>query len=78
MRRAPKQTQIAEVILSAADRGEYLNVTQIHAGLPYKCAYGSLRKTLKVFEDRNLITKVRTGMCVTIKPNLTLYHWFRS
>jgi hypothetical protein len=78
IRRGKKQAQIAQVILQAADSGEYLTVSQIWDALPYKCAYGTLRKMLKVFEDRKMIEKERTGMSVTVKPMLLLYQWYRT
>ncbi|QIG69067.1 hypothetical protein EVB77_033 [Rhizobium phage RHph_N1_10] len=77
IRRGEKHKQIAGIILQAADEGRFLTVSEIHAGLPYACAYGSLRKIIKLFEEREWVTKERAGMSVLIKPNLLLYQWFR-
>jgi hypothetical protein len=78
IQRGKKQCEIAEIILKAADDGIFLNVTEVHEMLSWNNAYGTLRKTLKVFEDRKLIVKERAGMCVLIKPTASLYHWFRK
>jgi hypothetical protein len=77
IRRGEKHREIAEVILKATDEGRFLSVSEVHSSLSYECAYGSLRKIIKLFEDRSWITKERAGMCVLIKPNAALYHWFR-
>lgn len=77
IRRGKKHREIAGLILAAADEGRFLTVSEIHAGLSYPCAYGSLRKIIKLFEDRNWVTKERAGMSVLIKPNPLLYQWFR-
>jgi len=76
--RTKKQSEIAGIILKAADQGMFLNVTEIHEMLSWQNAYGSLRKTLTSFEDRKLIVKERAGMSVLIKPTADLYHWFRN
>lgn len=76
-RRGEKHRKIANVILTAADEGRFLTVSEIHAGLPYTCAYGSLRKNLDAFEEKKWIEKERAGMSVLIKPTPSLYHWFR-
>ena len=77
VRGGEKHTEIARIILTAADGGRYLTVSEVHGQLSYGCAYGSLRKILKLFEDREWITKERAGMSVLIKPNLELYARFR-
>lgn len=77
MMRTKKYCQIAEIIMKAADEGEFLTQIEVWRRLPYTCAYGSLRKNLDVFEDRKLIMRERAGMVVLIKPMLLLYHWFR-
>jgi hypothetical protein len=76
--RTKKQREIADIILRAADQGTFLNVTEIYEMLSWNNAYGSLRKTIKSFEDRNLVVKERAGMCVLIKPTQALYDWFRN
>ena len=75
--KAPKFEEIAGIILKAADRGEFLSVSEIHGRLSYSCAYGSLRKNLKLFEDREWIAKERAGKSVLIKPTTALYQHFR-
>jgi hypothetical protein len=77
IRRGDKHREIAGIILTAADDGEFLSVLEIHGKLSYECAYGSLRKIIKLFEERKWITKERAGMSVLVKPNLLLYQWFR-
>ncbi len=77
VRRGEKHSEIAGIILKAADEGRFLTVTEVHASLSYACAYGSLRKILKTFEERKWITKERAGLSVLIKPNPLLYQWFR-
>lgn len=77
IRRGDKHREIAGIILKAADDGQFLSIIEIHDSLSYNCAYGSLRKIIKTFEDRKWITKERAGMSVLIKPNSLLYQWFR-
>lgn len=77
IRRGEKHAEIAGIILTAADEGKFLTVTEIHESLSYGCAYGSLRKIIKLFEEREWITKERAGMSVLVKPNKLLYEWFR-
>ncbi|QIG75606.1 hypothetical protein EVC20_035 [Rhizobium phage RHph_Y2_17_1] len=77
IRRGGKHREIAGIILKAADEGRFLTVTEIHESLSYGCAYGSLRKIIKLFEERDWVTKERAGMSVLIKPNMLLYRWFR-
>ncbi|OCP21911.1 hypothetical protein BC361_25420 [Ensifer sp. LC54] len=77
IRRGEKHAEIAGIILTAADDGKFLTLTEIHENLSYGCAYGSLRKIIKLFEERNWITKERAGMSVLVKPNKLLYEWFR-
>jgi DNA-binding MarR family transcriptional regulator len=72
-----KQTQIANILLAAADRGEYLTLSDLHAALPYKCAYGSLRKNIDALEAKEWIERSRAGKFVYLKPKDLLYAWFR-
>lgn len=75
-RRTDKQQIIMKVLFDAAAAGEFLNVKQIHARLPYRCAYGSLRRSLEHLEKHGAIVKERAGMCVLIKPTQLGYGWF--
>ncbi len=77
VRKDGKYAEIARVIMTAADAGEYLTISEIHQKLPYACAYGSLRKNLDALEEKKMIQRERAGMSVLIKPMLLLYQWFR-
>lgn len=77
-KRTDKQRIIMKVIFDAAGQGEFLNVRQIHARLPYTCAYGSLRRSLEHLEKHGAIVKERSGMCVLVKPTQIGYAWFSS
>lgn len=75
-RRTEKQKIVMKIILDAAQRGEFLNVTEIHAALPYVCHYGSLRGTLDFLESHGVIVKERAGMSRLVKPTSLAYAWF--
>lgn len=77
IRRGERHTQIAETILKAADAGEFLTQIEVWERLPYKCAYGTLRKMIDTLEDRKMVMRERSGRFVVIKPMLLLYQWYR-
>lgn len=77
VRKDGKYAEIAKIIMTAADAGEYLTIKEIHEKLSYECAYGSLRKNLDALEAKKMILRERAGMSVLIKPMLLLYQWFR-
>lgn len=76
--RTPKQKIIMDLIFKAVSAGEFLNISDLHARLPYKCAYGSFRMSLKYLEKHKLIEKEKTGNSTLIKPTSNGYAWFQS
>jgi len=77
-KRTDKQRQIMHLVLEAADNGTFYTVTELHQALPYTCAYGSLRTSLRFLVKRGIIELERAGMFKIIRPTPSAYDWFRS
>lgn len=65
------------IVFLAAGEGRFLTIGELHASLPYSCAYGSLRMSVNHLVKHGCLEKVRTGMSVTLKPTSTGAAWFR-
>jgi predicted transcriptional regulator len=76
-RRTQKQRQIMDIIFGAVDRGQLMNVTEIHAALPYACSYGALRISLRFLKEHDLVTYETAGGQNFYKPTAKAYAWFR-
>jgi hypothetical protein len=74
--RTKKQRIIMAILLRTVGAGEFMNVTQLHAALPYKCAYGSLRMSVDALEANGFIVKERAGMSILLVPTKSAYDWF--
>ncbi|RWN25295.1 MAG: hypothetical protein EOR96_34505 [Mesorhizobium sp.] len=67
-----------KIVLEAADQGRFLTQPEIHALLPYTCAYGSLRTSIKFLDRAGVIVRHRSGIVCTIKPTAKAYILFRA
>lgn len=76
-KRTDKQRMIVGLILTAADNGTYYTVTELHQALPYTCAYGSLRTSLKFLRQRGIIELEKSGTFKLVRPMPAAYDWFR-
>ncbi|WLR90990.1 hypothetical protein [Shinella zoogloeoides] len=77
-KRTDKQRQIMHLVLEAADNGTFYTMTELHQALPYTCAYGSLRTSIKFLVARGIVTKERAGLSKIIRPTPSAYDWFRT
>jgi hypothetical protein len=76
--RTKKQREIVEMILRAADSGSFLTIKEIHAGLSYTCAYGSLRTSLKFLVGKGILERRKAGSQTLLIPTAEAYAWFRA
>ncbi|MBA8881715.1 hypothetical protein FHW16_005460 [Phyllobacterium myrsinacearum] len=76
--RTDKQKAIMEIIFRHVNAGKFLSVRELHALLPYSCAYGSFRMSLKQLEIHRIIEKEKAGRSALVKPTKLGYDWFRS
>jgi hypothetical protein len=76
-RRTQKQRQVMEIIFAAVDRGQLMNVRQIHQALPYGCTYGALRTSLRFLKEHELLVYETAGNQNFYKPTAKAYAWFR-
>lgn len=76
-KRTDKQRQIVHLILTAADEGTFYTVKELHEALPYTCAYGSLRTSLRFLRERKIIELERSGQVKFVRPLPAAYDWFR-
>jgi len=76
-KRTDKQRQIMFLVLEAADVGSFYTITELHQALPYKCAYGSLRTSLRFLSKRGIVELERSGMSKIVRPTIKAYDWFR-
>lgn len=74
--RTKKQQQIMAIVLAAANAGEFLSVSEIHARLPYTCAYGSLRTSLRFLVKQEVLVRETAGRFSLMKPTLKAYRLF--
>jgi hypothetical protein len=72
-----KQRAILECVLKAADAGNFYNIRELHATLPYENHYGSFRCSIKFLEKHRLIEKEPAGRSSLIKPTSLAYVWLR-
>lgn len=77
-KRTDKQRQIMHLVLEAADAGTFYTVTELHQTLPYTCAYGSLRTSLRFLVKRGIVELERSGMSKIVRPTIKAYDWFRT
>jgi predicted transcriptional regulator len=75
--RTEKQRQIMNILFDAVDHGEELSVKEIHARLPFTCAYGTLRDHLNRLKNYDLVYYEKAGMFNYYKPTAKAYAWFR-
>lgn len=75
--RTKKQREIMQIILAAADQGEFLNVKQIHSRVSYTCAYGSIRTSMRFLVKAGVLARERAGTSSLMKPTLKAYELFR-
>lgn len=75
--RTEKQQIIMDLILKAADEGRFYNVTELHQALPYTCAYGSLRTSLRFLRRHGMIVNEKAGNFNLLRPTSKAYSFFR-
>lgn len=78
LKRTPKQRAIVQTILKAADDGKLYTLPELHAALPYKCAYGSMRTSLRFLEAGGVILREKAGHFTLIRPTSLAYALFRK
>lgn len=76
--RTDNQRAIMSLVLKAADEGRFYTVKELWEALPYTCAYGSLRTSLKFLRKTGIVVTEPAGSFRLVKPTREAYAWFRS
>ena len=77
MIKTEKKTKLMNLILSLADEGEFLQITDLHKQCPYDCDYGSFRRMIDRLEKDGVIIRERAGLGKIVRPKLRAYDFYR-
>lgn len=79
VRLTKKQKNVMGFILREAGEGRFLSLKQLHSEIQsvYETSYGSLRKSLDILEEAEMIARVRVSLHKEVRPTEKGYDWFR-
>lgn len=80
IRKTQKQHEMMEIILSAADKGEFLSCRSLYRRVSYKDAasYQAILCSIKYLERAGMIRPEKSGRVKLLKPTSEAYAHFRS
>lgn len=79
-RKTPKQHELMEAVLSAADRGEFLTIIGLKDAVSYgpEVTYQAILCSVGFLKKAGMIVLERSGRFKIIKPTAEAYANFRS
>lgn len=75
-RMTKKQRIIMGIVLRKAGEGEFLNIRELHALLPYECSYGAIRISVRYLIKNNVLIRKKSGASSLLVPTDLSYKLF--